>query len=85
MPETLRRYEFRKGPPDRYPWDQWLDGKIHRLTRGREKDFAVSVKAFQSAAHWAAGARGLRVRTQSEGKGVVVLQSFKADQPPKGE
>lgn len=48
-----------------YPWDEWLDGEIHFLQRGR--DFECNHNVFIDQARNAAKARGKRVRTRTRG------------------
>ena len=40
MATILKKYEPNPGygPDPKYPWDVWLDGKIRRLTQGKDFD-----------------------------------------------
>lgn len=71
MAEPLSTYEFRgRGRPTRYPWDQWFDGRIWRLT---PDDFAGTTPIkFRQAALSAASRRRLPVKTRIEGDTVVM-------------
>lgn len=46
-----------------YPWDVWLNGKIHKLKP--ERDFHVSVPTLRVAARQAAKSRGLKVKIET--------------------
>ena len=35
------------GRPRKYPWDEWMDGKVHSALAGR--DFHLSVRGFRDA------------------------------------
>ncbi len=57
MAETLDRWPTDGKGGARYPWNQWLDGQIWKLTRG--EDFMRSPSAVRAAAwsyaryrHW---------------------------------
>ena len=57
-----------------YPWDDWLDGQSHKLTRG--EDFRTSPHSFARAAHSAAQVRGRKVRTSIEGVDIITIQAY---------
>jgi len=48
MAETLQQYdrqeesEIPSGRPAIYPWDDWFDGQIWRLTRGEDYEIPTS-------------------------------------------
>ena len=46
-----------------YPWDQWFDGQIWKLTRG--KDFKTEIKNFRSSVTQTAIKKGFKVLTRS--------------------
>ncbi len=54
-----------------YPWDEWLDGAVWRLTPGT--DFTVSASSFTQAARMAAIRRDGHART-SQQDGHVIIQ-----------
>jgi len=58
-----------------YPWAEWLDGRIRQLSAS---DFPLGrvPKAFNNAVRLQAKKRGLSVRIQKHGDGVVI-QAFK--------
>lgn len=83
MAEQLESYSFTKGGPS-YPWDEWLNGNVWRLTAG--KDFTSKAEVFRSMANSRAKQRGLGLRTNLEktGKGAtaktfLVMQAFKPE------
>lgn len=73
MAEQLEDYVFGGSS---YPWDDWLNQKPWRLTKG--EDFKSEVTSFQSAAHNAAKEKGLSLKTSREGDDVVVIQASTA-------
>ena len=46
----------------RYPWDEWLDGSVWELEKGR--DFNSKVPTFRANAQTQARKRGRSVRTR---------------------
>lgn len=74
MAETIRRHEF-VARNAKYPWNDWLDGRIWRLTQG--KDFRTSISNLVCAAYPAARKRGGRVRTdRKHDPGCIILQFY---------
>lgn len=62
----------------KYPWDEWLDGDVWRLTAG--EDFGALPYAFRVNAYAVARKRGLKVSVQLEdedGKQYVYMQAHK--------
>jgi len=53
-----------------YPWDQWFDGAIWRLTPG--EDFDGPVATFRSYCYRQAGERGYRLRTRRSHDGLYI-------------
>jgi hypothetical protein len=74
MPRVLDR--FPDSPMAKYPWDEWLDGRVWELTPG--EDFAAKPSTFRANAQLQAKKRGgsVRVRTLRglHGKDRLVLQ-----------
>ena len=73
-----------------YPWEQWFDGRVWQLERG--KDFRVSVRSMVTCAHSAARKLGIKVRCNTgpagvgdNDKTVVVLQAFAAEDGENGQ
>lgn len=78
MVEILETYDFGVGRPallDKSTWDEWLDGRVRRLTM--EVDIPHNtVHSFQTVARKEAAKRNIKVSTKIEGKGkFVVLQA----------
>lgn len=71
MAEQLDTFDF-PGPGRRslYPWDEWLNGSVWRLTAG--EDFTTTPKAFMRAANAAGARRGLAVQSTTAGAAVVI-------------
>jgi hypothetical protein len=69
FPEPARR--------SRYPWDEWLDGRVWRLRQGQ--DFEANPKTIRSRLQQNARKRGGRARTleQHEGETVYVIVQFR--------
>lgn len=63
MPEIVETHQFKKGRKNAsvYPWEEWSDGQIRKLTRGI--DFTCKVSSFQNAAYWWARKNGLTAST----------------------
>ena len=49
----------------RYPWDDWMDGKLHTAVRGI--DFFVETSQFQKYVHEKARSVGLQAVTRAIG------------------
>lgn len=62
-----------RGQSQKYPWHEWLDGRVWKLTKGA--DFEVTVEIMRCAFHNKAKSRGLRVVTTSRGDDLYV-QSY---------
>lgn len=74
MARTLEEFPAPTGQ-QRYPWDQWLDGRVWELTQGT--DFAAKPSTFRTNAQLQASKRGGTAKTRSLKQGdaeVVVLQ-----------
>jgi hypothetical protein len=54
----------------KYPWDQWLDGRVWLLEKG--EDFRISVPSMQSSVTNAARARGLKVKMRARPEGLYI-------------
>jgi hypothetical protein len=81
MAERVTRHEWpRRYNGGKYPWDEWLDGNVWRLTVG--EDFTVEKAAFRTAAYAAAARRlppgKLRIANESGG---LILQFLPGDRP----
>jgi hypothetical protein len=61
------------GRPAKYPWDEWLDGRIWVLRRG--EDFACDVETIRSGAKKRLRKKGMTIRTRIHEEGdVLVMQ-----------
>lgn len=85
MAKVLRHFEFREPFGSKYPWGEWLDGRVWQLEQG--KDFGCSVSGFVVQVHHAARRRGLRARVTTRPREVhrlkrtvVVLQVYSLDE-----
>lgn len=83
MAKVLQQYEpKRRGPKTRYPWDQWLDGKIRRLDQGKGKDFQCSVTSMVDLVRKTARKRGVSVTVHEESAACVIVPE-EAPQAPR--
>jgi hypothetical protein len=58
----IERLTFpRRVTEEKYPWEQWLDGHVWKLSQG--EDFDVDLESFRSAIYMAASRKGIRVKT----------------------
>jgi hypothetical protein len=53
------------GRPPTYPWDEWLDGRVWKLTRG--EDFHSKPRYFGNMAQVSGARRGVKVETRVDG------------------
>ena len=65
-----------RGKSGAIDWDSLVDGNTYRLVSG--EDFTGEQLSIQSSAHQAATRRGLRVRTTTQGRDVIV-QFYRPD------
>ena len=74
MSEIVDVFDFRKGlgRKEAYPWDEWADGQVRKLTRG--VDFRAEVSSFQNAAYAWARRHNLVASTRIVGIDQVMLQ-----------
>jgi hypothetical protein len=56
----------------RYPWSEWTNGRVWRLTK--DEDFVEAKPLFQTYCHYMAKVYGLRAVTRSESKNVLLVQ-----------
>ena len=75
MAEILDVFPYRKigGRPSLYPWKDWFDGRIWKLTPG--VDFSSSLKSFRVMVYERAARRGLRVRCHTQ-DGLLCIQAY---------
>ena len=84
MAEVLNEFPRRKkngGRRSIYPWTDWMDGRVWKLTRG--VDFAEGVKllSLATAAGNSARKAGLKIRTTRPDQDTIVLQAYRAVTP----
>lgn len=74
MAERLDEFEFLgPGGGRKYPWAQWFDGGIWKLSAGT--DFTCSVKCFRNQVGSTAKRRRKIVQTQLVDERTLVLQA----------
>lgn len=61
MAKILRNFNF-DGGGEKYPYDEWFDGRIYQLDRGI--DFTVHPNSMRINLYNAAERRGLQVQTR---------------------
>jgi hypothetical protein len=83
MAEILREYDWTRASAHienarsrAYPWEEWLDGQIRKLTRG--DDFDGPSMSVERVIRTSANRRGIRVRIRVEGESIY-LQAHKED------
>lgn len=77
MAEKLSSYEFTKSSTGyTYPWDEWLDGSVWRLTRSEDFPNARAT-SMRVRFHHMARARDMKVHTKFEEAEVLVVQAYK--------
>lgn len=78
MAEILPEFppQNRRGCVAKYLWDEWLDGKVWKLTAG--VDFRISVKAMQSSLGYLRRTRNIKIRTAIFGDDIVI-QAIRSD------
>lgn len=78
MARTLETFPVPRGQM-RYPWDEWLDGRVWELVAG--EDFTAKVPTLKANAQLQAKKRNGRVRTRQlrEGERQKVVLQFRRD------
>ncbi len=69
MATTLESYDF-KVTRGKYPWEEWLDGSIWRLSKG--EDFQCEPATFRSSAISKAKRLGINLKSSVAGDQVVI-------------
>lgn len=64
----------------RYPWDEWFDGKVRLLEKG--VDFDCSLAGMRSAALSAAKKYGIEIVARVRPEGVYIQSKGSKPQPP---
>lgn len=73
MAERIKEFsKDRRGRPQTYPWKEWADGGIWRVTYGQ--DFNCSMNGFRSALHRWAERHQMTVTVRCVDDGVVEFQ-----------
>lgn len=62
-----------------YPWDEWLNGDVWLLRRGKDEDYETTSASMRATAISAAKRAGKRIRTQitkdADGTEALVIQA----------
>lgn len=69
MAEKLKDYDFSGCGHGKYPFPEWTDGSIYRLTKGR--DFTVKPESMRSSLMRWSKDNGYLVSTKIDGDSVV--------------
>lgn len=72
MAEILDQFPFRSQRSSQ-PWDQWLDGRIWKLTAG--VDFTGALSTFRTRLFTIGKNRGLSVQTKIVSPNEIVIQA----------
>ena len=66
----------RRGRSPAYPWSDWFNGRIWKLTKG--VDFKVDLKNFRDQCYARASTQGLKVHTTFKGSSdTIYIQAYK--------
>ena len=77
MAERLDDFEWSRAGK-KYPWDQWFNGEVWKLTKG--EDFTIRVDSMITSAYQIAKKRGVRVRVRRiEDEQALVLQRLSSE------
>ncbi len=77
MSEILESYNFTSsGRKSIYPYDEWFDGQIWKLTKGF--DFECQPNSLRQAFYKAANRKGIRIHVSLLANGDVVVQRSEA-------
>jgi hypothetical protein len=60
----------------KYPWDQWFDGQVWLLERG--KDFDIQPYSLRTLAYDQAVKRGIKCRAHLDGNSVYIKADLEA-------
>lgn len=63
--------EEKRGRPPKYPWEEWMDGQIHKIHIGDDKDEIASKRGML---HGMARYHGMKVITRMNKDGEMVFQ-----------
>jgi hypothetical protein len=69
----MKSYKFKEANA-KYPWDLWSDGRIHKLTRGR--DFHAKTTVLRCLVYAKAQKQGRFVHTSMPEPDVLVIQFY---------
>lgn len=84
MAEKIDTFTNRHKREAIYPWDEWADGSVWRLTR--DEDFRVTVNAMKASAYSEARRRGLKALTGPGPDAATQVEiQFVARKPKDGE
>jgi len=76
MSKVIESFVFSSRGVEKYPWDEWCDGKIRVLKMG--VDFTVSLKAMRSVLGAGGKRSGLLCRTKgNKATGEITFQMYK--------
>jgi hypothetical protein len=63
--DELPKVNGQLGRPPTYPWAEWLDGRVWKLTQG--EDFSSKPRIFGNMARGSGARRGVKVETRVDG------------------
>lgn len=81
MATVVKQFDgwIRGGNTNKYPWEQWTDGRVWVVTRG--EDFTAAIGSFAMSCYQRAHRDGRRVRIRkNEDEGTVHFQFYDAKQ-----
>jgi len=68
------RNRLRRGAYSRYPWEQWLDGNIWKLTK--DEDFFAEIRSMRIMVYKQARDRNARCNTTVLDENTIVIQAI---------
>jgi hypothetical protein len=78
-PTAVGRSEAPSRGVQKYPWERWFDGNVHKVVAGT--DFAVPIDQFRVHVGNTARRKGLYIQTTKQKDGVtLILRVFKTEQ-----
>lgn len=74
MAEILETFPADVRGMPHYPWGEWLDGQVWKLTHG--VDFQCVHASIRAAIYQAANRKGVKVQTTITEDGSVILRAY---------
>ena len=70
MAQVLESYDFKRvGRQPQYPYDQWFDGQIWKISKGI--DFNCTIESMRVSLFNTAKKRGIKIRTTKKSDTII--------------